>query len=98
MALPIFQDPNTNLMLLQTKWTAQLNPVLANPTTNLSILSGVSIITGVNVINHLLGQKQQGWIILDINAASTIYRSQPLNDKTLTLTASAPAVITLGVF
>ena len=31
MALPIFQDPNRNLMMMQTQWASQLNPVLAIP-------------------------------------------------------------------
>lgn len=98
MALPIFQDPNTNLMLLQTKWTAQLNPVLANPTTNMSILKNITITTGTNVINHKLGQTQQGWFITDVTAAISLYRSAPFNNLTLTLVSSGPATISLAVF
>lgn len=82
----------------QTRWKSQLDPVLANPTTNMTILKNVSIVSGINVINHLLQQVQQGWVVLDINAAITLYRSAPFNTTTLTLTASGPATVTLGVF
>ena len=48
--------------------------------------------------NHGLQQTMQGWMITDINAAATVYRSQPLNDKTLTLTSSAACTVDLVVF
>ncbi len=98
MALPIYKDDNKNLMLLQTQWTSQLNPVLQNPMTNASRLKGISLVVGDNVINTKLGQKTQGWFISDINAASTIYRNAPFNDLTLTLNSSAPATIDLVIF
>jgi hypothetical protein len=82
----------------QTRWKSQLDPILANPTTNLTLLKGVTVQTGTNVINHLLQQVQQGWVVLDSTAAITLYRSAPFNSTTLTLTASGPATITLGVF
>lgn len=85
-------------MLMQTKWASQLNPVLANPATNASILKNVPLIAGINVINHLLGETLQGWIVTDINATCTIFRSAPKNDLTLTLTVSAPAIADILVF
>lgn len=98
MALPIFQTSNKDLMLMQTKWAGELNPVLRNPLTNASQLTGIVLITGVNVINHLLGQQMQGWYITDINTGASIYRSAPFNNLTLTLTSSAPATVNLVVF
>jgi hypothetical protein len=98
MALPTFKDPNTNLMLMQSSWASQLNPVLKNPLTNPSLLSGISLVSGTNVINHHLGSTPVGWFITDTNAAATIYRSQPFNSTTLTLTSSAPCVVSLAVF
>jgi hypothetical protein len=83
---------------MQTKWAAQINPVLASPTNNSSILEGVKLVSGVNVINHLLGRPMQGWIITDINAAITVYRSAPMNNLTLTLTASGAATVNIEVF
>lgn len=83
---------------MQNKWASQLNPLLNQPANNGIILSNINLVTGVNVINHKLNKKQQGWIITDLNAAVTIYRSQPFNDKTLTLTSSGPCTINLQVF
>jgi len=84
--------------LMQTRWKSLLDPILENPINSISIIDNVALVTGNNVINHRLGRKQQGWLILDIDAASTIYRSADFNDKTLTLNASAAATIKLGVF
>lgn len=98
MALPVFKDDNQNLMLMQNRWSSELNPVLANPFTNPSILKGVNLVVGSNTINHGLGAKLQGWVISDITAASTIYRSAPLNDLTLTLTSSAACTADIVVF
>ncbi len=96
--LPIFQDENKNFMLQQTNWASAINPVLVNPLTNGIFLKNVSLVGGANVINHLLSRQQQGWTITDIDSAVTIYRSQPLNDKTLTLTSSGTALVTIYVF
>jgi hypothetical protein len=84
--------------LMQTRWKSLLDPILENPINSISIIDNVALVIGNNVINHRLGRKQQGWLILDIDAASTIYRSADFNDKTLTLNASAAATIKLGVF
>lgn len=88
------------LTLIQTQdqWASILNPLLGRPTNNGSLLTNIELKSGTNVINHLLGQTQQGWIITDINAAVTVYRSAPFNDKTLTLTASGPATVSIEVF
>lgn len=94
MALP------TQLPLdrMQTIWKSQIDPVLSNTLVQGSQLKNVTIVSGSNVLNHLLGQVQQGWIITDINSAVTLYRSAPFNDKTLTLTSSGPAVVSLWVY
>jgi hypothetical protein len=84
--------------MLQSSWRAIINPVLSNPLTNPRIIAGVKLVSGTNVINHQLQAMQQGWVIADTTAAATIYRSQPFNDLTLTLVASAPTVVTLVVY
>jgi len=98
MSLPTFKDPNTNMMLMQSSWSSQLNPVLGNPLTNPTLLKNVSLKTGANVINHTLGSTPIGWIVTDINAVASIYRSAAFNSLTLTLTSSAPCVVSLAVF
>jgi len=94
MQLPI----NLTDSLQQTRWKSILDPLLANPLNNISVLENVSLIAGANTINHLLGRMMQGWLILDINGAATIYRSEPMSDITLTLTSSANVTVNLGVF
>ncbi len=82
----------------ETKWAGTLNPIINSPLTNPLILKGISIKAGDNVINHLLGATQQGWIISDIDSPVTLYRSAAFNNKTLTLTSSGSATINLVVF
>lgn len=91
---PTAQD----FMLMQSQWKSKLDPLLGNPLNSASILSGVVLKNGTNVINHLLGQMMRGWTITDINGAATIYRSAPLNEKTLTLTSNAAVTVNIEVF
>lgn len=85
-------------MLLQTSWANSINPILINPLSDGIFLRNVPLINGVNVINHLLARKQQGWLITDQDALASLYRSQPFNDKTLTLTSNAVVNVNLYCF
>lgn len=96
--LPVFKDESQPFMLMQTKWAAELNPVLAFPPLSGSILKGISLSIGVNTINHLLGRLQQGWILTDQSGGASIYRSKPFNATTLALTSDAVVTINLWVF
>jgi len=84
--------------LMLTKWSAILNPVIANPLNNVSILSDVVLKSGVNNINHLLSRDPQGWFLDDIQGAATIYRSAAYNNKILQLTSNAAVTVSIGVF
>ena len=79
-------------------WAAIINPFLGNPTNNVAVLKNIVLATGVNVINHKMGKAPVGWFLTDLNANIVVYRSQPLNDKTLTLTSSGAATVSIGVF
>lgn len=98
MQLPQIISDNQSLQLMQTKWASILNPLIAQPLSSSNILTGITLITGDNVINHKLSRKMQGWIISDINGAATIYRNAALNDQTLTLNSSAGCIVSLIVF
>jgi len=98
MALPTFQSANKDLNMMQTRWAAELNPLLALPTSSPSIIKNVSLQPGDNTINHLLGRLPVGWVIIDQDASASIYRSKPLNNLTLTLNSSGAAVINLLIF
>lgn len=82
----------------QTAWAQQLDPIIRNQLLQGILIQNISLKTGVNVINHKLGRKQIGYIITDIDSAAVIYRSQPLNALTLTLTSDADATISLWMF
>lgn len=98
MLLPKIKNDDSTLQLMQDKWASILNPVISQPLSSANILTNVELIAGTNVINHLLARKMQGWIVSDIDAASSIFRSSPLNDKTLTLDSSANCIVNLVVF
>lgn len=94
MQLPILQDQSRMI----TRWKSLLDPVLKNPINSVSILPNVPLKTGVNVINHLLQQLQQGWFLVDIQGPAQIYRSAPFNATTLTLTSDADVTVSIGVY
>lgn len=83
---------------MQTGWSSMLNSLLKNPVCIGNLIPGIALISGDTVINHRLGRKMQGWIVSDITGAASIYRSKPLNDKTLTLTSNAIVTVSLYVF
>ena len=85
--------------LASTKWAGTLNPVLALPILNGQQITGISLSAAVpKEISHSLGQIVQGWILVDNNAASIIYRTQPLNAKTITLQASINSIISIWIY
>lgn len=98
MALPIFQDTNRNIMLMQTAWAGQLNTILKNPLLSGLLLKGVDLVVGSNVINHKLDRMQQGWFTTDQQEVATIYRTQDFNSKTLTLYSDLAVTVDLYVF
>ena len=94
MALPQGLD----IQKMQNTWATALDPVIKNQLINGILIKDVSLINGITVINHRLSRQMQGWMIVDINAAATVYRSQPFNDKTLTLTSNAVALCNVWCF
>lgn len=82
-----------------SKWSGQLNPLLANLFVQGSQISGITLIASTpQAINHLLGKMQTGWVITDQDAAASIYRTEPFNMSILTLEASADCTISLWVY
>lgn len=101
MNLPQFQNDDRPFQLLQNKWASILNPVIANPLNNCSILKGVALTAGANVINHLLGKKLQGWALVRQRAAGSVYDTQDANSSpqlTLTLVSSSNMTVDIMVF
>lgn len=101
MALPIFQSDNQALGLMQTSWASQLNPLLFSPLAAPILLKNVSLVSGDNTINHLLGKSLIGWAVVRQRSAATLYDKQDVNSMpslTLVLNASASVVVDLIVF
>ncbi len=87
--------------LANTKWAATINPVLSNPIVSGLLLQRVDLVAGDNTINHVLGKKLQGYIVVMNNAPVTFYDKQLTNPRpqlTLVLNASGPAIVSLFVF
>lgn len=82
-----------------TKWSAALNPILANLLLQGQPLEAISLSSGVpRTLNHGLGRNQIGFIITDQTAAASIFRTQPFNSQTLTIEASADVTVNLWNF
>lgn len=85
--------------LAQTKWSSQINPVLALPMLNGNMISTISLVTSTpQAINHLLQRKPQGWFLMDNTADAVVWRSAPFNDLSITLESSANTTISIWVF
>lgn len=87
---------------MQSRWASILNPVIANPLVNGFVLNDITLLSsGPNVINHKLGRKLQGWIIVGVNAQVFIYDAQATNQTpalTLVLFTSSDCKVNLYVF
>ena len=101
MSLPILQSTDTNLTAMQTRWAAVINPLLSQPLSQALLLNDLPVVSGTNVINHKLGRKLQGYVVVGCNAAVTFHDSQASNSMpqlTLNLISSGTATINLLVF
>lgn len=101
MSLPIFKTDSKDLSLLQTGWASMLDPLIGLPQNDSIILKNVALLTGDNSVNHKLGRKLIGWVIIRSRAAATFYDKQDTNRTpalTLTLNASGAVTVDLLVF
>lgn len=101
MQLPVFQTSDRDLMMLQTKWASILNPMIANPFTDGNLLQNVSLASGTNKVNHLLGRNLRGWVIVRNRAAATFYDTQDTNQSpalTLSIVSSGATTCDIWVF
>lgn len=100
MGLPYYKSDDQSFTLLQTAWSAQLNPVIANPIINGVLQKGIKLLTGNNSVNTKLGRNLQGYIITAMyDNFSQIYTITSLNPSlTLSLNSSADVTIDLYCF
>lgn len=95
--LPFFKTPLRELDQLQTRWKQVLDPITDNTLLKGRIIDSTALASGPNIIDHRLGRQPQGWIITDLNANVTLYRSE-WSPTTLTLVASGPCTVSLYVY
>lgn len=82
-----------------TKWSATLNPFLANLLIQGQPLNGIILVANTpQTLNHNLGRNQIGFVITDQNAVASIYRTQSFNSETITLESNATVTINLWNF
>lgn len=101
MRLPLQQTDQEDLSLLQTKWKAIIDPVITLPLNSSLMIPSIRLTSGDNTINHRLGRKIQGWIVIGNDGNTIIYDKQDANsqtDLTLVLNVSVGCVISLLVF
>jgi hypothetical protein len=97
MALP----QKLSLDQMQTKWAAEIDPLLKNPTNSSVLLKNIDLVVGQNIIDHKLGRALQGWTVTRKRAAASIYDLQDTNphpSRTLILFSDAVVTIDLSVF
>ena len=100
MELPLIKTA-ADLPTLMPRWKSTLDPLLAGPLARARVIENVAVVSGVNVVNHGLGRKLTGYVVILSTAAATFYDLQSTNPTTaltLELVASAPAVVSLLVF
>ncbi len=88
---------NQDLNNMQENVEEVVAPWLKNPLLDGQILSSVSLAVGSNSISHKLGRKLQGWIVVDINAVSDIYK-ETSSTPTLTLVLNSSAICTVSLY
>lgn len=105
MAVKSFRKLNTddrNLNLVQDNIDNAFNPLTKNELLDGLIITDIDLVTGQdNIINHKLGRKIQGWIVIGKDAAADIYDNQSSNslpNLTLLLRTTANCTINLYVF
>lgn len=98
MSLPVFQDPNQNLMLIQRSWKSNLDPLLKATILNGKQLTNVDLNKGSTTIPHGLSGTQKGWFLTDIQGSANIYRSEPFNNTNLILTSTSAVTVNIWVY
>lgn len=97
-----FKTEIQELSLMQTSWAQDLNPIISLPILNQVTLTDVILKVGDNEINHRLGRKLRGWIVIRMKDNFTqLYDKQSSNqmqDLTLVLNSSATGLVDLLVF
>lgn len=96
MALQRIVTTNQDLQLVQDNVNNALVPIQKSPFVGGVLLTGISLKTGSNAVLHTLGRTPTLWVICDINASQTIYRTT-WDTTNINLTASGAVTISMWV-
>ena len=86
---------------LQSNIETSLAPLTSNIQNDSTLLTNISLTTGLNKINHLLNRQLSGWKIIRQRGAASIYDTQDSNlspQLTLWLNTSANVIVDIEVF
>lgn len=100
-ALAQVQSNDLKLEQMQAATRTATQSQRSNPINGGTTLTSVSLNAGDNTIPHKLSQKLQGWFIVRLRGAATIYDKQdsnPSQDKNLILNSSASVTVDIFVF
>lgn len=93
---------NLTWAMAQTQWPQEIDPVLSNPLVNGRLITGQKLINGTTPVNHGLGRKLQGWMIVDLDTGLTQmpHRTNPdvMPELILNLVSNAACIVALWVF
>lgn len=95
------QGPDRLMNQMQQNIITAVNPVLANPLVNGTILVGIVLLTGTNIVSHTLGRTLQGWFLVRQRSSASLYDTQDTNttpSRTLVLVTSANVTVDIYVF
>lgn len=100
-ALANVQSNDLKLEQIQAANRTASQGARTNPINSGTILTGIALKSGDNTVSHKLSQNLQGWFIVRLRGAATIYDKQDSNknqSKTLVLNSSADVTVDIFVF
>ena len=98
--LSIFRKTLTTdreLNRVQDQILAALNPVVRSTLLNYNEVKNIAITTAGLAIEHGLGRQPLGWVVTDIDANATVWKTA-WDERFLTLDASGTANISILVY
>ena len=94
----VFSDDEA-LNRLQTNIEAAVATALKNPLLDGALVEDVKLEVGNNIVNHKLGRKYKGYIIVKQNVVANFYKvDNNFTDKHIVLNSSAQVTVSIWVF
>lgn len=93
------QTQDRILNQIQENVISATTPILNNPITNGVVLASVALKSGLNTVNHLLGRKLVGWIVIRQRAQAQVWDTQDSNlTPNLNLLLNASTAVTVDLY